>query len=364
MTIVYGIIILLLLIFVHEFGHLLSAKMTGVRVNEFALGMGPKLFGFKKGETLYTFRAIPIGGYCALEGQDEDSDDPRAFNNKPAPKRAFVLFAGSLMNVVLAIVLLSLTIFSMGQTTRVIADVSEDSPSYANGLRAGDEIIAVNGVDIDEWSEITPVLKVLVDRAGSADIDITLTVLRDGAEKNIATNLYENEDGRIRLGIESKVKRTPGLFFKSFYYGVKATFAMSRMMYDVLGSLVTGKAGMDQLTGPVGIFVAVGETAKHGFSSLVQLAALISLNLGIVNLLPFPALDGGRLIFLLIRKITGKAISDKTEGTIHLVGILVLFAFIALITLQDVDRFFIKKGDETPIASVETAETGETAESD
>ena len=253
MTIVYAIIMLLILIFVHEIGHLVSAKLTGIRVNEFALGMGPRLGGFVRGETKYSFRLIPFGGYCAMEGEDEDSEDPRGFNNKPARVRALVLFAGSIMNILLAIVLLAMLIFSIGPNTI-------------------------------------------------------------------------------------------GFFFESFAYGAKSTVTLMQMMYEVLGGLVTGQQGVDQLTGPVGIVMAVGETAQYGFFYLVQLTALISLNLGIVNLLPFPALDGGRLIFLLIRKITGRAITNEVEGRVHLIGICVLFAFMALITFQDIDRFFINKG--------------------
>ena len=342
MTIVYAIIIFLLLIFVHETGHLLSAKMTGIRVNEFALGMGPKVFSFGKGETRYSFRAIPFGGYCAMEGEDEESEDPRAFGNKPARVRALVLFAGSVMNILLAIVLLSMVIFSGGVPTRVLATVGESTPAFASGLRAGDELIAINGAPVSDWNEISPLLSEIANADKEGDPLLTLTVLRDGSEETIKTHFYKEDDGSLKVGITPVFARNPAFFFKSFYYGVRATLLMGKMMYNVLGDLVTGKAGMDQLTGPVGIVVVVGESARYGFIYLFQLTALISLNLGIVNLLPFPALDGGRLVFLVIRKITGKAITDQVEGRVHLIGILVLFAFMALITLQDIERFFIK----------------------
>jgi len=339
MTIVYAIIVFLLLIFVHEFGHLISAKLCGIRVNEFALGMGPRLFGFTKGETGYSFRAIPFGGYCLMEGEDEESDDPRAFGNRPARIRAIVLFAGSVMNILLAVVLLSLLIFSMGMPTRVLSTVGEESPAYADGLRPGDELLAINGEPVTQWDDISPLLNKIAN--SNPDTSLTLTVSRGGADTTIVTHLYKDDTGALKLGIMPEFARSPAFFFQSFGYGAQATVSMGQMMYQVLGQLVTGKAGLDQLTGPVGIVVVVGDTAREGMFYLLQLTALISLNLGIVNLLPFPALDGGRLIFLVIRKVTGKAITDKIEGRVHLVGILVLFAFMALITMQDISRFFI-----------------------
>ena len=343
MTIVYAIIILLLLIFVHETGHLIAAKITGIQVNEFALGMGPKLIGFKRGETLYSFRAIPFGGFCSLEGDGEDSENPRAFNNKPARSRAFVLFAGSGMNIVLAIVALSMIFYAYGFPTLVLSDVEDKTPAYANGLRAGDQITAINDIELESWSEVRPILAELAKREEQPrDLVVNLSVLRDGTELSITTGLAEDENGDLRLGVSPKFNRSPASFFKSFYHGTKETGNMGKMMVEVLGGLVTGKVGLDQLTGPIGIVVAVGETAEHGFIYIVQLTALISLNLAIVNLLPFPALDGGRLLFLLIRKITGKAISEVVEGRIHFIGIIILFAFMALITLQDIDRFIIK----------------------
>jgi len=339
MTIVYAIIVFLLLIFVHEFGHLISAKLSGIRVNEFALGMGPRLFGFTRGETKYSFRAVPFGGYCLMEGENDDSDDPRAFGNRPVRYRAIVLFAGSLMNILLAFLLLSMLIFSQGMPTRVLSDVGTETPAYAAGLRPGDELVSINGAAVYEWEDVSPILSSIA--TAGEDTPITLKVLRDGTERTISTRLYTDENGALKLGISPEFARTPGFFFKSFFYGARATFLMGKMMYEVLGNLFTGRVGMEQLTGPVGIVVIVGDTARLGFGYLIQLTALISLNLAIINLLPFPALDGGRLIFLVIRKITGKAITDTIEGRVHLVGIIVLFAFMALITLQDIGRFFV-----------------------
>ena len=340
--IIYAILIFLLLIFVHETGHLVSAKISGIRVNEFALGMGPKLISFTRGETQYSFRAIPFGGYCAMEGENDESDDPRAFGKKPARIRAFVLFAGSVMNVLLAVVMISLIIFYVGTPSRVLATVDEGKPAYADGLRAGDEIVAINGSAVKGWDDIAPMLRVIAEADPEGDPALALTVLRDGEELTVRTHFYKEANGALKVGITPKFTRNAAYFFTSFKNGAIETVLMTKMMYEVLGDLFTGKAGMDMLTGPVGIVVTVGDVAPYGMVNLFYLAALISLNLGIINLVPFPALDGGRLLFLLIRKITGKAITDEIEGRVHLIGIIVLFAFMALITFQDIGRFIIK----------------------
>lgn len=339
--IVYAILIFLLLIFVHETGHLISAKISGIRVNEFALGMGPRLFGFTRGDTQYSFRAIPFGGYCAMEGENDESEDPRAFGNKPARVRAFVLFAGSVMNVLLAVVMISMIIFYVGTPTRVLATVDEGTPAYADGLRAGDELVAINGSPVSGWDGIAPLLKEIAGADPEGDPPLALTVLRDGAEETVRTHFYKDGNGALKVGITPAFTRDAAYFFKSFGYGAIETASMSKMMYKVLADLFTGKAGMDMLTGPVGIVVTVGDVAPYGMVNLLYLAALISLNLGIINLVPFPALDGGRLLFLLIRKITGRAITDEAESRVHLIGIIVLFAFMAIITFQDIDRFII-----------------------
>lgn len=357
MTIVLAILIFCILIFVHETGHLISAKAVGIRVNEFAIGMGPKLFGFLKGETQYTVRLLPIGGYCAMEGEDEDSDDPRAFTNKPYRSRALVLVSGSLMNIILTIVLLSLLIFSLGQAVPIMATVEETAPVAIDGLEPGDKVVEINGQSVNEWRDIPAILQEIavdakpiemteadISRYGDvelADVSLSLKIERNGEIKTIETFLHYDDEGTLKVGVTPEYVRSFTYFFKSFGLGAKATWEMTKTMYYFLGQLITGQSGMDQLTGPIGVVKAVSDSAKVGFSYVVQLTALISLNLGVVNLLPFPALDGGRLLFLLIRKFTGKRISDSVEGKFHFVGIMLLFALMIVITIQDVDRFII-----------------------
>lgn len=332
MMIVYAILIFCLLIFVHELGHFISAKAVGIKVNEFALGMGPLLFRFKKGETEYSLRALPIGGYCKMEGEDEESRDSAAFNNKAFPAKALVVVAGSAMNLILAIVILSFVVLSLGIPTNTINELTPDFPAAKAGLIPGDKIIQVNEVPIREWNDITETI------GSNPDNDVTVTVERDGEKISFQVGVAESQDGRRIIGITPAFSKNPG---KALIYGAQSTFEIGREMIKIIGQLITGEVSTENLTGPVGIVYIVGDTAKLGWISLAQLTAFISLNLAIVNMLPFPALDGGRLLLMVIRKFTGRTISDETEGKIHFVGLMLLFGLMIYITFQDIGRFIL-----------------------
>ena len=333
MTIIYAILIFCVLIFVHEFGHFITAKACGIKVNEFAIGMGPAFFKKRRGETLYALRVFPIGGYCAMEGEDEDSPDPRAFNNKPAWQRAIVLAAGSLMNLLTCVVLLIIIAFYAGQATTTIDTVEPGSPAEAAGLIHGDTIEKINGEQIGEWNDV-------IQSIGySKDKEAELTLLRDGEEVTATVELkYNKEQKRNMIGIAPTMERH---LLGSIGAGVKNTGQMTVMMYDTLRQLFTGDVSVKELSGPVGIVYAVNETAKSGVLYVIYLAALLSLNLAIINMLPLPALDGGRLLFLLIRKITGKRVTDEMEGRIHFIGIMLLLLLMVYVTFNDVIRFIV-----------------------
>lgn len=333
MTLIYAVLIFCLLIFVHEFGHFVTAKLCGIKVNEFAIGMGPALFKKQKGETLYSVRAFPIGGFCAMEGEDEDSEDERAFNNQPAWQRAIVLAAGSIMNLLTAIILMIIIAFYMGQATTTIDVVQQDSPAYEAGIMAGDEVVAINGSDIDEWTDLQTIVG---ENEGDA---LTFTVLRGGTETDITvTPQYDKEAGRSLVGVTPTMARNP---VKAVGTGISNTWDMTVMMYDLIGQLFTGDVSAKELSGPVGIVYVVNDSAKMGLIYVVYLAALLSLNLAVINLLPFPALDGGRLLFLVIRKITGKRVTDEMEGKIHFIGIMLLLALMVYVTWNDIIRFIL-----------------------
>lgn len=333
MTIIYAIIIFCLLIFVHEFGHFIVAKACGVKVNEFAIGMGPAIFKKQKGETLYAVRVFPIGGYCAMEGEDEDSDNPRALNNQPAWQRACILAAGAMMNFVTCVILLIIIAFWAGTATTTIDQVTAGSPAEQAGIKSGDTILYVDDQQIGEWND-------LIESIGYSKADTAeVTFERGGKEEAVTVDLeYNEEAGRNLIGISPVMKHSVGSAISG---GIKNTGTMTVMMYTVLKQLFTGEVAVSELSGPVGIVYATNEAAKSGVMYVIYLAALLSLNLAIINLLPFPALDGGRLLFLVIRLFTGKRVSDETEGKIHFIGICLLFALMIYVTFNDVIKFIL-----------------------
>lgn len=330
MTAIYAIILFVLLIFPHELGHFVVAKAVGVKVNEFAFGMGPALFQRERGETLYSIRLIPIGGYCAMEGENEESDNPRSFNNKPGWAKISVLVAGAAMNVLIAILALTIVAGVAGSATTTIEQVDKDSPAYEAGLLAGDKIVGINDTEIDDWSDVGTAI-------GTSPKEVSITVERDGSEKTLQVTPRKAEDGRYIIGIIAKVTHNPVIAFGN---GLKSTWNMTVMMFQSLYMLISGDVPASDIAGPVGIVSMVGDTASYGWYYFVSLIAMMSINLAIINLLPLPALDGGRILFVFIRKITGKMISDDLEGRIHMIGMLLLFALMIFATWNDIVRLF------------------------
>jgi regulator of sigma E protease len=332
-TLFWAVIIFCFLIFVHEFGHFITAKAVGIRVNEFAIGMGPILYKKKKGDTEYSLRAFPIGGFVKMEGEEENSDDPSAFNNKPTWAKAIVVVAGSLMNLLTTIIILSLILFFLGFPTNTINELTLDKPAIEAGLLPGDEIVKLNNTEISSWDEIVSNI------SNSTGDQIAITINRDGEEIKIISDVATDETGRRIIGVTPTFEKNPMM---AVSLGISGTFEMAVMMLDYLGKLVTGQGSTADLMGPVGIVSTIGDFAQKGFAYLANLTALISLNLAIVNMLPFPALDGGRLTFMLIRKFTGKAITDEVENKIHFAGLMLLFSLMIWVTVQDVGKFVVK----------------------
>lgn len=332
LTIVYAVIIFCLLIFVHELGHFAVAKSVGIRVNEFSLGMGPTLLHFGKGETKYSLRAFPIGGYVKMEGEDEDSDDPRAFNRKATWKRALVVVAGSLMNIFTTMILIGIIALTIGTATTFIGEVSEGYPAQKAGLQPGDRILMINDMPVNHWNEVTGTL------AEIKEGNVSITIDRNGEEIVLISEIVTDETGRQMIGITSQLEHS---LWKSIEAGVVNTWLMAKDMLGYLVLLFTGGGSVNDLVGPVGIVSIINDQAKLGLLYIANLTAIISLNLGIVNLLPFPALDGGRLLFMVLRKFTGKAISDDVEAKIHFAGLMLLFGLMIYLVIQDVDRFIL-----------------------
>lgn len=331
MTVIYAVILFVMLIFPHELGHFTVAKAVGVRVNEFAFGMGPAIFQRQKGETLYSIRLIPIGGYCAMEGENEESESSRAFNNKPVWAKISVLLAGSAMNVLIAILAMTLVMGYIGTATTTIDEVQTGTPAYEAGLLSEDKVLSVNGTPIEKWNDIAAAI-------GSGEDRLSITVERNGEEETFEMTPEKTEDGRYIIGVTSKVSHNA---LTAVSNGAKGTWSMTKGMFSALAQLVFGEVSTDELSGPVGIVSLVSETKNYGMIYFGYLVALISLNLALMNMLPLPALDGGRIIFVIIRKITGKMISDNLEGKIHGAGMILLFGFMIFVTWNDITRLFI-----------------------
>ena len=331
MTIIYALLIICVLIFFHELGHFMAAKACGVKVNEFAIGMGPKVLKKQKGETLYSVRAFPLGGFCAMEGEDEDSQDERAFNRKSVWKKAIIIVAGAAMNLIIAIILMIAVNYMNGVPTTTISQVEENSPAYTAGIQKGDKILSINDKKINSWDDVQAVKNAVNTR------ELNIKVQRKDTELNIKTTLKENDRNKI-IGIVPVSEKN---IVKAIANGPSATWNMAKSMYSGLYSLITGKVSAKELSGPVGIVYLINKGISRGFATVLYLTSLISLNLAIISMLPLPALDGGRLLMVIIRRLTGKAISSKVEGVIHAVGLGLLLLLTIYVTWNDIVRFIV-----------------------
>ncbi len=346
LTILYFALILGLIVFVHEFGHFFFAKLFGIYVYEFSLGMGPKIFSKKgkNGETTYSLRAIPIGGFCSLagEGSDDDKKLPkdRLLQSKPIWQRFLVMFFGAGNNFLLALIVLffiGLTTGSPIEKEPIVKTVTEGSPAEVAGVMPGDMILYVNGDKVTNYDDFQIYLYM-------AKGETELVVLRDNTEQTIkVTPLTEeekkeqNKDYSYGFSFEANVKYEYG-FFNAIKYSFRKFGSLVRQMVLTFKGLFTGGISVKELSGPVGIFSAVDQTKENGVSNLFSLLALLSLNVGFVNLIPFPAFDGGRILFLLIEKIKGKPVKQETENLIHTIGFFLLLALIIYVTINDIIR--------------------------
>ena len=339
------IVVLGILVFVHEFGHFFSARRCGVAVKEFAIGMGPKIVSWKskKYDTQYSLRLLPIGGYVSMVGEDEQSDDKAAFCNKSIWKRMIIVLSGVFMNFILGFLLMMLLVLLQGPIgSTTVADFKDGAMSNSqvdgSGLQVGDQILKVGGTRVHSGNEA--MYEIMYK--GYEPIDIV--VKRNGEKITLENVVFPviQEQGVLFGDMDFMVLQEQ----RSFGNLMKQTFFRSistvKMVYDSLIGLISGRFGMEAVSGPVGIAQTVGDAATTSFLSLIYILAILSINLGVVNLIPFPALDGGRFAMLAIEGIRKKPIDRNIEAYINFAGILILFGFMIFVSLKDVFKLIFR----------------------
>ena len=362
-TAIIAILIFALLVSVHEFGHFITAKLSGMYVEEFSIGMGPQLVSKRVGETRYTLRALPLGGYVRVLGEDIGEEERsgiepvlvpehRRYQNRPVWQRMIFAAAGSIMNMLTAVVIFSVMFMVLGVAVPIenpdttISALVEEGPAYNAGVEPGDKFIAIDGTPVETWEEMNAIIM----GASTEDI-LTVTVERES--ENAESEVFDvqiqpmmSEDGsRVLLGIYGQTAERQAVNpIKAIGLGALNTWETTVMMADVLGDLFTGQIDiMDEeegLTGPVGIVQIIDESAKAGWVYVFNLAALLSINLGVINILPIPALDGCKLVFLLYEALRGKPVAPEKEGMLNMIGFMLLMGLIVVVTYKDIMRLF------------------------
>lgn len=380
LTAVVTIIIFLVMISLHEFGHFIVSKLVGVKVCEFAIGMGPAVLKFHGRETLYSIRIFPVGGYCRLEGEDEKTDDVRAFCNQKWWKRFCVVVAGAVLNVLLGFAILFAITLNLGSfKSTVVEKVVENSYLADSGIVPGDRIVAIDGKSIGFYPDIS-----LCTEKLTGEEEVEITVRRNGKKirysvlpsEEISTVSYEEKGActvtevngekiseqiseytdaeaageyigqsytnrRYILGIVPQTEKSG--FLNSAVYAWHNTVYVVKLVYNGLWEMISGQTGLEQVSGPVGIVSAVNtmvHSGKYWVLNVMNLAALLTINLGVFNLLPLPALDGGRILFMLIELVRRKPVPAEKEGLVHAVGLILLLAFAVVISFKDIMVLF------------------------
>ena len=338
MTFLIAVVMLGLIIFVHELGHFLTAKLFKMPVSEFSIGMGPQVFSVDTKNTAYSFRAIPIGGYVNIEGMEVGSEVENGFSSKPAYQRFVVLFAGVFMNFLMAFILL----FAVAKINgRIEYDTNAIIGGLVKGganeqiLKVDDKILELDGKKINVWTDISKITK-----ASQNKEEISALIERNGKEENITLKLTKDEENnRVVLGISPKYKKINLSATESLDFAKNSFNSIFTDTIKGFFTLFSGKASLKEISGPVGIFKVVGEVSKFGWVSIISLCVVLSINIGVLNLLPIPALDGGRIIFVFL-ELFGIKINKKWEEKLYKSGMILLLFFILMISVNDVWKLF------------------------
>lgn len=343
MKIIIAILMFSFIIIFHELGHFLLAKKNKIKVNEFCLGLGPTLFGITKGETKYSIKLLPFGGACMMEGEDGESESEGSFNSKSVWARIAVVAAGPVFNFILAFLLALIVIGTAGFDRPEVKGVMEGYPAEEAGLQAGDIIKEINGKNIHIYREVS------VYTLFHSNENLEVTYERDGEEYTCAISpKYNEEAGRNLFGIYGNTMRERGNIFETIKYSIYEVKYWIEVTMDSLKMLVTGRVSVNELSGPVGIVKNIGDTYDESKSAgtlsvvltLINYSIMLTANLGIMNLLPLPALDGGRLVFLIIEAVRKKRVDPDKEGMVHFVGLMLLLALMVLVMFNDIRKLF------------------------
>lgn len=340
MTAVATIFVFGLLVFVHELGHFVTAKITGMRVDEFAIGFGPKVVSYKHGETLYSLRIIPLGGFNKIAGMDPDEEqDAGSFSTKSIPARMLVIVAGSTMNFLLPIFLFMTIFLSSGIDTPlnapIVGNVFADKPAAQAGLSLGDSIISVNDQEITSWREFVNIVQV------NAGNKLTLRYQHNGEIKStVVTPEYDEKANRGIIGVMPQIEKYHPGVLEAFGLSVKQTYIVASSMVVGIAQMITGQVAAE-VAGPIGVAQMAGEVAQLGLMPLLQFAALLSINLGLINLLPVPMLDGGHVVTLAVEGLRGKPLNKKHMQFIQMIGFALLMLLFLLATFKDISRLKI-----------------------
>lgn len=341
MSIIIAILVFSLIILFHELGHFLLAKKNGITVVEFSLGMGPRLLSFDRGGTKYSLKILPFGGSCMMLGEDEGIKEPGSFASASVGARIAVIAAGPVFNFILAFILSMFIVGSIGYDKPVILQVSDGFPAQEAGLQEGDVVKKINNTRIHVAREVTNYVTFHQKK------DVTMLVERDGKDMTVQMTPVDNGSGRYVFGLycDSRVKCGPLDTLKYSAYEVKYWIQLT---IESLKMLFTGQAGLNDMSGPVGVVSYIGETYEESQSSggfyvwlnMLNISILLTANLGVMNLLPLPALDGGRLVFLIIELIRGKGIDPEKEGMVHFIGLMALLVLMVFVMFNDVRKLF------------------------
>lgn len=343
MKIIIAIIIFSIIILFHELGHFLLAKANGIRVNEFCLGLGPTIIGFQKGETKYSLKLLPFGGACMMEGEDEESTDERAFGKKSVWARISVVAAGPVFNFIMAFVFAFILLMNVGYDLPVLVDVTEGYPAEAAGMQAGDEIVKINNSRIHFFKDISTYTQF---HPGET---VTVIYERDGERyETELTPMYNEEYGYYMYGFMGSAEYYHGNVLETLQHSIYEVKYWINVTLNSLKSMVTGQVSVNDISGPVGIVNMIGDSYEasvsvsyyDAFMQMLYMTILLSANLGVMNLLPFPALDGGRLFFMLVEVIRGKRVDPDKEGMVHFIGIMLLLALMIVVMFNDIRKLF------------------------